>query len=57
MMRGKVAPSIMLALLLTCKQSVEVPHMSSPQDKQMREYKQKVKREHDTKIIEVEEHP
>jgi hypothetical protein len=31
--------------------------MSSPQEKQMKEQKQKVKREHDTRFPEVEGHP
>ncbi len=30
--------------------------MSSPHEKQMREYKQKVKWEHDTRFVKVEEH-
>jgi hypothetical protein len=31
--------------------------MSSPQERQMREQRQKVKRKHDTKIPKVEENP
>jgi hypothetical protein len=30
--------------------------MSSPQERQMREQRQKVKREHDTKFLKVEDH-
>jgi hypothetical protein len=54
---GKVAPFIMPTLVLASRQSARVPQMSSPQEKHMKEQKQSVKREHDTKILKVEEHP
>jgi hypothetical protein len=31
--------------------------MSSPHERHMREQRQKVKKEHDTRFLEVEEHP
>ncbi len=38
--------------------SAKVPQMSSPQGRQLREQRQRIKKEHDTKIPKVEEqHP
>jgi hypothetical protein len=55
MMRGRRAPFVVPTLVSTSRQSVEVPQMSCPQERQMKEQKQKVKIEHNTKILEVEE--
>jgi hypothetical protein len=38
------------------EQRQEVPQMISPQDKQLKEQSQEVKKEHDTRIPEGEEH-
>ncbi len=43
-------------MLQVVRQTVEVPHMTSPQKKHMREQRQKVKREHYTRFLKGEEH-
>ncbi len=57
MMKGRMAPYVMPTLVHVGRQSVKRWQTSFPQDRQMREQEQKVKREHDTKSPEVEEHP
>jgi hypothetical protein len=63
MIRGRVAPYAMPTLvqampivLHVARQTIEVPQMTSPQEKHFRERKQNVKREHDTTFPEGEEH-
>jgi hypothetical protein len=56
MMRGRVAPSIMPTLVHASRQNAKVPQMSSPQERQTKEHRQKVKKEHDTMFPKVEEH-
>jgi hypothetical protein len=52
-----VAPFAVPTLVKAGRQNVKVPQMSSPQKRQVREQRQRVKREHDTRIPKVEEHP
>jgi hypothetical protein len=56
MMKGRVAPSAMATLIQVGRQSVDIPHVSSPQERQMRKQRQKIKREHDIRSPKVEEH-
>ncbi len=56
MMRGRVAPSRMPILVHASRENAKVPQMSSPQERQMKEHRQKVKKEHDIMFPKVEEH-
>jgi hypothetical protein len=56
-MKGKMAPSTMPTLVQASRQNVDTPWMSSPQERQMRKQRQKIKRESDTMFPKVEEHP
>ncbi len=51
-----MAPSIMPTLVHASRQNAKVPQMSSPQERQTKEHRQKVKKEHDTMFPKVEEH-
>ncbi len=56
MMKGSVAPSRMPILVHASRENAKVPQMSSPQERQMKEHRQKVKKEHDIMFPKVEEH-
>ncbi len=63
MMKGRVAPftlstlvHVMPPMVQVARQIIEVPQMTSPQERQLKEYKQKVKKEHDTRFLKGEEH-
>ncbi len=56
MMKGRVAPSIMPTMVQVAKQITKVPQMTSPQKKELKKQRQKVKREHDARFLEGEKH-
>ncbi len=63
MMRGRVEPfvvptmvTIVLIVVQEIKQTLAIPQMTSPQEKQLREQNQEVKREHDIRFLESEKH-
>ncbi len=47
---------IVLIMVHAARQIIEVPQMTSPQKRQLREQKQEVKAEHETWFAEGEEH-
>ncbi len=47
---------IVPTLVQASRQTVKVPHMSSPHERQLKEHNQKIKREHDIRFLESEEH-
>jgi hypothetical protein len=56
-MRRRLAPFAMPTLVQLCRQSADIPQMSSPHERHIRKQRQKIKKEHDTRFLEVEEHP
>ncbi len=58
-----MAPFVMLIvvhvvsiMVQTARKTIEIPQMTSPQEGKLREQRQKVKREHDTRFPKGEEH-
>jgi len=51
-----MTPSAVPIMVQAIRQIAEVPQMTSPHERQLREWRQKIKREHDTKFLEGEEH-
>ncbi len=58
-MAPSIMPTLVHAMLIVVhvgRQTLEVPQMTSPQERQLKEQKQKVKKEHDTRFPKSEEH-
>ncbi len=58
-MEPSIVPTMvwgMLIVVQVAKQTTKVPQLTFPQEKQLREQKQEIKREHDTRFPEGEEH-
>jgi hypothetical protein len=57
-MAPSIVPTLVQVVLIVVqviKQTTKVPQMTSPQEKQLKEQKQKVKNEYDTMFLEGEE--
>jgi hypothetical protein len=55
-MRGRVAPFVVPTMVHATKQTIKAPQMTYPQERQLKEQKHKVKREHDPRFLKGEEH-
>ncbi len=55
-MRGKTKPFVVLTMVMAVRQTRVAPQMTSPQESQLKEQKQGVKREHDIMFLHGEEH-
>ncbi len=63
MMKGRVEPYVVLAMVMIVlivvqgvRQTLAIPQMTSPQEKQLRDQIEEVKREHDIRFAESEKH-
>ncbi len=56
-MRRTITPYAVPTLVERGRQSANIPQMSPPYERQMREQKKNIKKEHDTKSPKVEENP
>ncbi len=56
MMRGKLEPFEMPIVVHATKHIVEIPQMTFPHERQLKEQRHEVKKEHDTRFQEGEEH-
>ncbi len=63
MMKGKVEPfvvpivvQVMPIVVQVGKHTIEVPQITSPHERQLKEQRQEVKKEHDTRFPKGEEH-
>jgi len=54
-MRGRMAPFVVPTLIQVGRHSANTPQMSGPQERHMKEQRQKIKRESDTMSPKVEE--